>query len=209
MATSAIARANMAVPLSDERCRSNGNWSARASTSLLLEHLTGDRYRRDRVGPAGVEGKLRDCLHKLGLGHAVLPRQCKDATAADQDGSKSDQRAHGNEAAVTLGQSRPLPDVAEQHVVREFANFAQMSPITCWPRDCRLPIHGVSCCCAYVGASIVPTSKLRATYCDYLHRILSSSLGGVSFPVAAISGRERPAPQWIFRQAVSDSFNSS
>ena len=122
MANSLKAGTNMALPPFGKRRRRCGLLSARAPPSPLLEDLAGDRDRRDGVRPAGIEGELRDRLDELDLGHAVLPRQCE--MGAKLVGTvQRDQGADGDEAAIALGETRPLPDVAEQHVVGEFRHL--------------------------------------------------------------------------------------
>src|SRR5262249_60784269 len=83
-----------------------------------VEDAAGDRPGGHGGGPAGVEGEVGDDLADLLARDAVvqrafeMPRQLVGAVHGDE-------RRDGDEAPVALGESRPLPDVAEEHLLAE------------------------------------------------------------------------------------------
>src|SRR5215472_18900680 len=84
----------------------------------LLEYILGDERRGHRCRPAGIEGEMGDHFTELVLGEAVVESalQMPDELffAAERDECRA-----GDQAAVALGESRTLPDFAEQYPLAE------------------------------------------------------------------------------------------
>src|SRR5215475_4613161 len=92
--------------------------ASRSTTAVVLlivsARLGGERLpdpgdRRHRAGPADVERQVRDHLDELVLGDPVLDR-AREVKAHLLGLAGRDERRAGDEAAVALGQLRPLPD---------------------------------------------------------------------------------------------------
>src|SRR5438309_6017602 len=84
--------------------------------SLLREQLFGARCGRHRARPPGVEREVGDELDELFLRHAVLDRSGEVEVHLLCLAGRDERRA-GDQAAVALRELRPLPDVAEQHLL--------------------------------------------------------------------------------------------
>src|SRR5689334_8490852 len=70
---------------------------------------------------------MRDDLEQLLLGHAVVERALEMADLL-LGAIERDQGGAGDQAAVALGKALALPDVAEQHVVREVDQLGRELP---------------------------------------------------------------------------------
>ena len=82
-----------------------------ASSGLRrVEDLAGDPARRHRGRPAGVEREVRDDLADLFLGDTVTERSLEVPGQLIYP-IERDQRGDGDQAAIALGETRPLPDV--------------------------------------------------------------------------------------------------
>src|SRR5262252_1635787 len=84
----------------------------------LLEYILGDERRGHRCRPAGVEGEMGDHFAELVLAETVIQRPLQVACELPFTAERDEGRA-GNQAAVALGESRTLPDFAEQHPLAE------------------------------------------------------------------------------------------
>src|SRR5271165_218735 len=84
----------------------------------LLEGLAQDGARRIRHRPTGIEGEMRDHFDQLIAGDAVRERT-PDMARQFIGPVERNQAGNGDQAAVTLGEARPLPDLAKQYPVAE------------------------------------------------------------------------------------------
>jgi hypothetical protein len=115
---------------------------------LFGEDLLGDLDRGHRLRPAGVERQVHDRLLQFGLGEAVLLGEAQMIPELLK-AARGDQGRDRDQAPVTLGEFRPLPDVAEQDLVGEVDQLRAKSPIAC---------------CAGVGSGMVvllPVARRR------------------------------------------------
>src|SRR5215510_15102326 len=85
---------------------------------LFLEHILGDEGRRHRRRPAGIEGEMGDHLAEFVLGEAVVERPLQMADELLFTAERDQGRA-GDQAAVSLREAWPLPNLAEQHALAE------------------------------------------------------------------------------------------
>src|SRR5579871_658856 len=78
-----------------------------------MEDVLCHRDSRHRIGPSGVEGKVRDDLGKLRGFHAIV--ESKRKMIRHLDGlNTSDQRGHSDHAAITQRKLRALPQSVEK-----------------------------------------------------------------------------------------------
>src|SRR5207244_3136973 len=100
----------------------------------LFEDILGDRKRREGVGPAGVEGEVRNDLRRLRPGQTVVHRSVQVVRNLGHL-TRGDQGADGHEAPVSRRQSRTQPQLAEQDVGRVLNDprgyGAKLLPDTC------------------------------------------------------------------------------
>ena len=93
------------------------------AVGLLEELLRGDDSGHC-VGPAGVERDVGDGLDELVDG-GPLSIALFMWNAICSVRLEGDERGDGDEAAVPLGQPRPLPDVSEDHIIGERRSSAR------------------------------------------------------------------------------------
>src|SRR5262245_5236445 len=79
----------------------------------LLEHVLGDRHGREDVGPADIEGEMRDRLRRLKLRQAVVHSDIQ-VTGQLRDLSIRHERADRHQTAIAWCQVRAQPQVPEQ-----------------------------------------------------------------------------------------------
>src|SRR5215470_14500809 len=84
----------------------------------MLEHFFREERRRHGGGPARVKREVGDQLNDLVSGDPVMER-APEMTPQLLAAIERHQRRNGDEAAVTLGESRPFPDITEEHLLRE------------------------------------------------------------------------------------------
>src|SRR4051812_46894715 len=80
-----------------------------------LEDGFHDRYGGEGVGPADVEGEMRDDFPGLGLRKAVIHGPV-EVVGHLRDLACGDQCADGDEAPVSWRKARPQPEISEKHV---------------------------------------------------------------------------------------------
>ena len=83
----------------------------------LLDDFLDHRRRRECVGPTRIEREMADDFSRLLLGQPVIHRPVQ-MVGDLRDLAGRDEGANGNEAPVAWCQSRPQPEIAEQHVRR-------------------------------------------------------------------------------------------
>ncbi len=86
---------------------------------LLLEDLARDLDNRHRVRPPGVESKMNNYFGEFSFGQAIILSLIQ-VTYKLLGISVRDERSDSNQTAVSLRQLCSFPNIAKQHIVREF-----------------------------------------------------------------------------------------
>src|SRR5439155_9767645 len=86
--------------------------------SALVEYFFGDQRRRHGGGPTRVERKMGDELDDLVLGNPIVERALEMA-AELLAAIEGDEGRDSDQAAIALGETGPLPDIAEQDFLGE------------------------------------------------------------------------------------------
>src|SRR5438094_251055 len=121
LSSSIVLSSFRAVP--SRSCRRHGGsglWPRRAASGARAAGFPGEALELGDgghgAGPAGVEGKVGDRLGQFLLAQPVLQRQL-EVVAELLDAVQGGQRGDGDQAAISRGQARAFPHVAEQDVV--------------------------------------------------------------------------------------------
>jgi hypothetical protein len=99
----------------------------RSRCAGVRECFPQDWNSRVRARPAGIEGEVRHELDQLLAGYAVVERAL-DVAGQLVRAVECNEARDGDQAAVTFGQRRGVPSVAEQRLVAEAASAGAMSP---------------------------------------------------------------------------------
>ena len=82
----------------------------------FLKHFARDGQRRHGGGPAGIKRQVGDGFDQFVLGDAIV-QGAADVALEFVGAARGDKHRHSDQAAVSLGQLFPLPDVTEEHLV--------------------------------------------------------------------------------------------